>query len=72
MLGGNVVGNQIAQMQNLMPQQGYQGHYGQQAPYLPGHHIPQPDRNVFPGSGLNDRYSQNLFHHNFVPGDGFI
>ena len=55
MLGGNVVGNQIAQMQNLMPQQGYQGHYGQQAPYLPSHHIPQSERNVFPGSGLNDR-----------------
>ena len=53
MLGGNVVGNQLALMQNLMPQQGYQGRYGHQAPYLQSHHIPQPDRNVF--SGLNDR-----------------
>ena len=65
LLGGNVVGNQLAQMQNLL-QQFYQGHYGQQAPYLQSHHVPHPDRSVFPDSGLNDRCSQRLIltlHH---------
>ena len=40
LLGNNVLGNQLAQMQNLIPPQGYQGVY-QQPPYMPNHPIMQ-------------------------------